>query len=342
MKNILFYASVKDPSLFQTQMFYVNTTNILRQLGFEVKVTNKMKDAWTEDYDGFFCFFYRKGVVPAYLAKIRGKKVFFTGGLDSLEKTMTTTSDYFRQVVTFKLCRWIADYCLIESTSDMRHINEICFFKNHKNLYYAPQAIDVAKYDCSLADKEKLFSTICWQGTEGNVKRKGVDKALYCFKRLHDDKRFENYKFIIMGRKGAGTPFLEKLVDDLGLKESVFLTGEVSEEEKLKVLKRSKFFFQLSNYEGFGLAALEAIASKCIPIHSKRGGLADTLADDGVIYDINKFDGTIGSIDSDIADRLFSIKDEDVENTYMRIEETFDEKVRQDNFRKTVGVAMNN
>lgn len=313
----------------------------MRQLGFDVKVTNKIKDAWTEDYDGFFCFFFRKGVLPAYFAKIRGKKVFFTGGLDSLEKTMTTTSDFLRQVVTFKLCRWIADYCLIESTSDMRNINKICLIKNHKNLCYAPQAIDIDNYNCKLADKDKLFSTICWQGTEGNVKRKGVDKALFCFKKLHDDKRFADYKFIIMGRKDAGTPFLEKLIDDLGLNENVILTGEVSEEKKLNVLKHSKYFFQLSSYEGFGLAALEAIASKCIPIHSKRGGLADTLADYGVVYDINKFDGTLGSIDSDIADRLFSIKDEDVEKIHTRIEETFDEKVRLKNFRKTVGVVMN-
>lgn len=340
MKKILFYASVKDPADFKTKLFFVNTTSILRQLGYEVQMTNRMKDAWTEDYDGFFCFFFRKGVVPAYIAKARGKKVFFTGGLDSLVKSITTAKDYYRQIIFFKLCQWIADYCLIESMSDMENIQRICLVKKHKNLYYSPQAIDMQKYECGYSGKENIFSTICWQGTEGNVKRKGVDRALYCYKALLADNRFSDYKLYIIGRKDLGTPYIEKIINELDLKEKVVITGEVNEDEKLNILKRSKYFFQLSNYEGFGLAALEALAARCIPIHSGKGGLADTLADDGILIDIDRFELSVDAVAPDLADRLMAINKEDIENAHKRIEKIFDEKIRLENFRKTIGKVM--
>lgn len=339
-KTILFYAAVKDVSLFHTQMFYVNTRETLEKLGCNVIMTNRMSDAWKLKYDGLFCFFFRQGVVPAFLAKIKGIKVFFTGGLDSLEKSLVPAKDYYVQVVLFKLCRWLADWCLIESKSDLRNIEKISLFKNHKNLFYSPQAIVVEHYNCRLENKEKLFSTICWQGTVGNCKRKGVDQALYYFKMLKEREEFKEYKFMIMGRAGDGTPFLQSIITELRLGDSVVLTGEVTEEEKLDYLKKSKYFFQLSLYEGFGLAALEAIASKCIPIHTGRGGLNDTLAYDGVKVDYSRFDGTMESIDPSVADKLISITDEDVEKSYQRIMKNFDSSIRLENFRKTVGTSM--
>ena len=79
-RTILFYAAVKDVSLFHTQMFYENTKKTLEELGFNVIMTNRMSDALKLKYDGLLCFFFRQGVIPALFAKLRRKKVFFTGG----------------------------------------------------------------------------------------------------------------------------------------------------------------------------------------------------------------------------------------------------------------------
>lgn len=339
-RTILFYAAVKDVSLFHTQMFYENTKKTLEELGFNVIMTNRMSDALKLKYDGLLCFFFRQGVIPALFAKLRRKKVFFTGGLDSLEKSLVSSKEYYIQVVLFKLCRWLADWCLIESKSDLSNIDKSSFFRKHKNLYYSPQAIDIDKYNCCLEDKENIFTTICWQGTEGNCRRKGVDQALYYFKSLREREEFKDYKFVIIGRAGDGTLYLRNIIKDLGIENCTSLTGELTEDEKIYYLKKSKYFFQLSMYEGFGLAALEAIASKCIPIHTARGGLKDTLANDGVIVNYSKFDGAMESIDNTVANRLLSITDDDVEKSYQRIRRTFDSSVRLDNFRKTIGVSM--
>jgi len=340
-KTVLFYAAVKDVSLFHTQMFYENTREMLELMGLKVIMTNKVLDAINLKYDAILCFFFKKGVVPVFFAKCRGKKVFFTGGLDDLERSRSSAKRYYLQVLTFKLCRMMADSCLIESKSDMDNINKIFSIRNYNNLFYSPQAIDTSKYECRLEDKESLFATICWQGTDVNCQRKGVDKALVLFKELKELDDFSNYKFIIMGKAGDGTPYLKKIISDLNLEDSVLLTGEVAEDIKIDYLKRSEYFFQLSEYEGFGLAALEAVASRCIPIHSAKGGLRDTLAEDGLIVDIGHFNSVNEKASSIDIDRLLSITDSDVEEMHKRIVENFDSSIRIDNFKKTIGASLN-
>ncbi|GKH84367.1 hypothetical protein CE91St5_05670 [Parabacteroides distasonis] len=136
--------------------------------------------------------------------------------------------------------------------------------------------------------KEKLFTTVAWMGGEGNVKRKGVDKALRIFAELKKMPAFADFKFIIMGRKGEGTTFVQSIINKYDLNDSVELKGEVSEEDKINLLKRSKYYFQLSLYEGFGLAALEALCADNILIHSGKGGLANSIYANQILFDIDK------------------------------------------------------
>lgn len=334
--KLLFFADIKDLSLFKTQKFFVNTVDILKRIGFDIVVTNNILDAWKLEYDGLFCFFYKRSSVASILAKLRGKKVFFTGGLDDLDAQYASLFRFIRQAITFKVCRWMADYCLIESHTDMNNINKVCLFKNHNNLYYSPQGLDLNKYQCDLSKKEPLFSTICWMGETSNPIRKGVDIALFYFKYLIMKPEFKDYKFIIMGKNGPGYSYLEQYIKQLQLEDSVIYTGEVTEERKIEILKKSKYFFQLSRTEGFGLAALEAMASHCIPIHSGKGGLKDVLSTDGVLIDIEKFNYSLESIESDLYDRLINIHNDDIMKYYERISSQFDTKIREDNFRRTI------
>jgi glycosyltransferase involved in cell wall biosynthesis len=49
------------------------------------------------------------------------------------------------------------------------------------------------------------------------------------------------------------------------------------------LLKRSKYYFQLSEYEGFGIGALEALASGNIVFHSGVGGLKEGMGPHGML-----------------------------------------------------------
>jgi glycosyltransferase involved in cell wall biosynthesis len=91
-----------------------------------------------------------------------------------------------------------------------------------------------------------------------------------------------DYQLIIIGTKGVGTDYLLKYMDERSIpSKCILFTGGISDNEKINILKYSKFYFQFSKYEVFGIAALEALASRNIVIHSGIGGLKDTLLDYG-------------------------------------------------------------
>ena len=69
---------------------------------------------------------------------------------------------------------------------------------------------------------------------------------------------------------------LEQLIQKLKITNKVIFTGEIEEDKKITLLKNNRYYFQLSTYEGFGIAALEALAAGNIVIHSGKGGLNDS------------------------------------------------------------------
>ena len=218
---------------------------------------------------------------PAY----RSQKFRFTH--DDLDKNYASRRRYIVQRYFYILCYWVSNSCIIVSQADMKNVLRVLAKKG--KLTFSEHTIEIDKFVINaFEEKDKLFSTIVWMGNENNVKRKGVDRALKVFSHLKKYKQFEDYKFIIIGKKGEGTAYLLDLINKYMLSESVYFTDEISEEEKINFLKRSKYYFQLSEYEGFGLAALEALASKNIVIHSAKGGLTNPIFSAGIHFNIDE------------------------------------------------------
>lgn len=314
-KKILFYSSVKSLELLNTQKFYQIDIALLQNLGYDVCLSNRIVDSlkfWK--YDILFSYFYRYSFFASFFAKCLGKKTYFTGGIDNLDENYVSVRSYKVQVLFFKLCYWVSNSCIIVSQSDLKNIAKVFHFK--KRLSYSEHAIDTAQFMSDIP-KEKLFTTIVWMGEEGNVRRKGVDKALRVFAELKKMTAFSDYRFIIMGKKGKGTALVQSLINGYDLEKSVELVGEVSEEEKIAFLKRSKYYFQLSLYEGFGLAALEALCANNILIHSGRGGLANPIYIDQPLFDIdNDFDKEFSKLVEKLASFTSLIPNDEVLRYY--------------------------
>lgn len=323
--RILFYSSVKSVELFKTQRFYQVDIQILQNLGYDVAVTNKISDSlkfWK--YDILFSYFYRYSFFPSLIAKCFAKRTYFTGGIDDLDESYASPKRYFIQKLFFRLCYWVSDSCIIVSQSDA--VNIMKFFKYKKRLSFSEHAIDVGRFSSEVA-KKPIFATIVWMGEEGNVKRKGVDTSLRIFAKLKQTERYKNYKFVIMGRKGEGSDFVEKIIDKYQLNDSVILTGEVSEEEKIAILKQSEYYFQLSLYEGFGLASLEALCAGCIVIHSGKGGLANPAYAEQILFNIDN------NFDSEYENLLNQLQRTSL-NSFPRELEHFDIKRRKADFSR--------
>ena len=288
-KKILFYSSVSTKKMFSVQQFYRTDISILRKMNYKVLLSNNVFDFlafWK--YDIAFIYFYRYGFFSALFAKFFQKKVIFTGGIDYLDSNYSSFLNLYIQRIFFRLCSFFSDLNIIVSNSDLDNIKK---FNSNLDLLKNPlsfHVIDLQKIEnYPKIKKQKLVVTIAWMGRIENVFRKGVDKAVMVFNELV--KLDPEYRMLIIGSKGEGSKYIQNLIHKLKLEDKIKLTGSINENDKLKALMQSEIYMQISKYEGFGIAAIEAAACKNLVVHSNKGGLRDSIGNNGLIVCGNEY-----------------------------------------------------
>lgn len=330
-KRVLFYASVPDKSVFFIQQFYQVDVEILKSLGYEVLYSNTICDSmkfWK--YDFVFAYFYRYSFFIGLIAKLFGKNTYYTGGIDALDQKLSKKKEYLIQKYFFKGCYFISKSCIIVSKTDNRNVRKLV--KGYK-LSYSEHTIDTNRFNCNINQKENFCCSIVWQANCGNIKRKGVDIALRLFARLRQFPPYQSYKFVVIGKKGTGTSYLKKIVKELGIEDVVDFTDSVSEEKKIDYLKHSRIYFQLSKFEGFGVAALEALCAKNIVIHSGRGGLCNPIYNDGIMINI---DQPIEKMFNDFKKGLDYFDNTKLETAHQNVCMNYDNKRRKEDFSRII------
>ena len=303
-KKVLFYAAVRDPALFRTMGFYATDIKILEDCGYEVTPTNRLLDFFKYGrYDLAFIYFWTKGLLPAIVAKGLGKKVLFTGGIDALDRGFNRRAlDYLIKKWLFRACAALSDANIIVSLSDLANVRQTGV--DVSSLHLVPHVIDAQRYAHDGRRKQNWITTVAWMGTKENVQRKGLDRLLRVFGEF---VQMDNgYTLMLIGPGGEGSAYLARMASDLDIAGRVVFTGEVAEEEKIRLLKESKYYFQLSAYEGFGISAIEALAAGNLVFHSGRGGLSDSMPPEGIeiadIADFPKIAKTLAKVDQDYGD----------------------------------------
>lgn len=338
-KKILFYSSISDIDLFQLTGFYVEDIKALTNVGYNVKTTNNpFLFLFFWNYDVSFLYFYKKSFFPAFISFLFFKKIIFTGGIDELSPLVEVSKiNRFINKVLFVLNYLISDNCNIVSHEDLKNTSKLLNsigINNPKKLKYFPHSIDVNNLNDSLKlPKENIICTICWMGSISNVKRKGVDVTIQIFKKIIETN--PKFKLYIIGSLGPGKDYLNKIINDLDLNNFVYFTGPIGENDKIDILNRSKFYFQLSKYEGFGIAVIEAMALNNYIFHTGKGGLMDTVGINGyIIDDINNVSKVVDEFqrinhDFESFDSLL------FENT-LKVNELFSTNSRSANFKNII------
>jgi glycosyltransferase involved in cell wall biosynthesis len=99
----------------------------------------------------------------------------------------------------------------------------------------------------------------------------------------------EAYDLVIPGRAHTGNPIvyppIEPLIQELGIADRVRLVGFVTEEDKRDLYRAASVFAYASEYEGFGLNPLEAMACGAPVICSNRSSLPEVVGDAGLSID---------------------------------------------------------
>ena len=143
-KKVLFYSSKLED--IKVQQFYQIDFNIIRESGYDLTITDKRVELlkfWK--YDILFEYFYTWGFFKAIPFWLSGKKVFFTGGIDSLDKNTTSFKRHLIQKIFFMLCYVMSTKCIIVSDNDMENIKKI--YKGHflKKLEMSYHTIEAKK-----------------------------------------------------------------------------------------------------------------------------------------------------------------------------------------------------
>lgn len=129
----------------------------------------------------------------------------------------------------------------------------------------------------------------------------GLDRSrpesyLLCVSTLHPHKNLERLirayarqkceqRLVLAGMRGFQTAAIEQLIQDLGLGDSVRLTGWLPHDELLRFYERAYAFVYPSTFEGFGIPVLEALAAGIPVACSDIPPLREVAGDAALFFD---------------------------------------------------------
>jgi alpha-1,3-mannosyltransferase len=162
-----------------------------------------------------------------------------------------------------------------------------------KRLYFIWNRLSLKAFEKVVADSRSdaaIFSAIC-PGIERipngilfdefQVERRPEPWTLLYIGRVSRNKRIDcliettallkkslpEVKLKIVGEDWEGIrKELEVLAEKMGVRENVEFLGKADRGELLEHLSKATFFVSASQYEGFGISVIEAMAAGCVPI----------------------------------------------------------------------------
>jgi glycosyltransferase involved in cell wall biosynthesis len=104
------------------------------------------------------------------------------------------------------------------------------------------------------------------------LERNQIEPYVLCVSTLHPHKNLDrlirayarhprNFQLVLAGMRGFHTEVLEALIAELGVVESVKLTGWIPRADLYRLYERALAFIYPSTFEGFGMPVLEALAA---------------------------------------------------------------------------------
>lgn len=154
--------------------------------------------------------------------------------------------------------------------------------------------IDTDKFPppAEIPPKENLIITV---GGGGEFVKEAKRKRLDFFIELGDEfnKRFPQYdaKFFAIGHNPDTNTYryLSGLIQNMNIE---LKPATKSVDELTEYYKKASIYMQLSFYEAFGIAQVEAMLYGCIPVSNQGGAIAEVIGDTGFTvkdYDIEQY-----------------------------------------------------
>lgn len=294
--NVCFYAPVDDSTKLRHVGFYKQDIDALEALGHRVTIATKWKEIpWTSDV--YFIWWWTWAFIPLIKAILTRKKTIITGTFN----LKWGSGDYYhrpiRQRILLRASLRLADLNLFVSHHEL---DPILANKWTQHAMYSPHCVDTNLYAPSGAQRKiGELLTIGWLREE-NAIRKGMPdliRALPFVRAQHP-----NVRLAIVGEHDSGFPTLQRLAADLGVADLVTFPGKVDEDTKIRLLQECSVYVQPSQYEGFGLAILEAMSCGAPVVTRRVGAVPEVVGNAGIYVEHDSqslAEGIIAVLDSD-------------------------------------------
>lgn len=209
-----------------------------------------MSDYWFDSIPLMRC---RARAKVLYLGMIAPTlwQVITRGRADVTASRLASLYYWMSQQFSLRLFRFCRGHHVTYSHPEMREYL-LRFGYKECDLSYVANGMDTAFAD-SIPEQTREYDLV-WTGRVHP--QKGIDDLLAALAQL--SKRIPDFRALIIGKSRET---LELRIRELGIAANVTFTGLVSEEEKFRLLKKSRVFAMPSRYESWGIVVGEALAS---------------------------------------------------------------------------------
>ncbi|MBX2932396.1 MAG: N-acetyl-alpha-D-glucosaminyl L-malate synthase BshA [Chitinophagaceae bacterium] len=266
-------------NVFNANIFYhevrVPTYPLFDYPPYEVALASNMVDViMNYDLDLLHVHYAIPHASAAYMAKQiilqkNGRNIPVITTLHGTDITLVGRDKTYEPVVTFS----INESDAITAVSENLKEETLNHFAISKDIEVIPNFVDIARFSKKPIDAfrkvvapngEKIF---LHASNFRKVKR--VDDVVKIFAEV----RKEIPAKLMMVGDGPERPVIEELVRQLHIEADVRFVGK--QEQMEEILPVSDIFLLPSEYESFGLAALEAMAARVVVISTNAGGLPE-------------------------------------------------------------------
>ena len=227
----------------------------------------------------------------AYMAKQivkekTGRDVPFITTLHGTDITLVGKDKTYEPVVTFSINQSDA----ITAVSNNLREETYKYFNIKKDIQVIYNFVDIQRFDKKPIDAFK--KAVAPKGEKIMVhasnfrKVKRVCDVIKIFAKVHDELPCK----LLMVGDGPERPVCEEAINKLGLENEVRFMGK--QEQMEEILAISDLFVLPSEYESFGLAALEAMAAHVPVLSSNAGGLPEVNieGETGYLFNVGDVD----------------------------------------------------
>ncbi|MFH1745306.1 MAG: glycosyltransferase family 1 protein [bacterium] len=134
--------------------------------------------------------------------------------------------------------------------------------------------------------------------------RKNLIKLIESYNKFIGEKEFENYKLILVGKKGWHYDEIFRKVEELNLQNKIIFLGYAPDDDVPAFYNLASCFIYPSIYEGFGMPVIEAMRCGCPVITSNTSSLPEAAGDKAVLVDPESIDEIVTAIKNVLSDNV--------------------------------------